>query len=86
MISLLLLFCPDMLDLDKRRQVEEMQLKNMILLQKYLDKKYKLIYEASFISQIFRHESSPATSVNRLTSAVECLGKCKELRQIFAQD
>ena len=86
MISLLLLFCPDMLDLDKRRQVEEMQLKNMILLQKYLDKKYKLIYEDSFICQIFRHESSPATSVSRLTSAVQCLGKCKELHQIFAHD
>ena len=41
LFSLLLLFCPNLLDLDERRNVEEMQLKYLILLQKYLNKKYK---------------------------------------------
>ena len=41
LLSLLLLFCPDLLDLEERRRVEEMQLKYLIVLQKYLNKKYQ---------------------------------------------
>ena len=36
LVSLVLLFCPDMLDLVERRRVEEIQLKFATLLQKYL--------------------------------------------------
>ena len=36
LVSLVLLFCPDMLDLVERRRVEETQLHFATLLQKYL--------------------------------------------------
>ena len=39
LVSLVLLFCPDMLDLVERRRVEETQLKFATLLQKYLNDK-----------------------------------------------
>ena len=39
LVSLVLLFCPDMLDLVERRRVEDCQLKFTTLLQKYLTNK-----------------------------------------------
>ena len=39
LVSLVLLFCPDMLDLVERRRVEDCQLKFATLLQKYLSNK-----------------------------------------------
>ena len=39
LVSLVLLFCPDMLDLVERRRVEDCQLKFATLLQKYLTNK-----------------------------------------------
>ena len=39
LLSLAILFCPDMLDLMDRWTVEEMQHKFVVLLQKYLNKK-----------------------------------------------
>ena len=39
LLSLVLLFCPDMLDLMERRRVEEIQTKFAVLLQKYLNTK-----------------------------------------------
>ena len=39
LLSLVLLFCPDMIDLVERRRVEEIQLKFATLLQKYLNHK-----------------------------------------------
>ena len=39
LLSLVLLFCPDMIDLVERRRVEEIQLKFATLLQKYLNQK-----------------------------------------------
>ena len=41
LLSLVLLFCPDMIDLVDRRRVEEIQLKFATLLQKYLNQKYE---------------------------------------------
>ena len=39
LISLLLLFCPDLLDLKERTKVEEIQTKFAVLLQNYLNQK-----------------------------------------------
>ena len=39
LLCLVLLFCPDMLNLLERRRVEEIQLKFALLLQKYLNHK-----------------------------------------------
>jgi hypothetical protein len=39
LVSLLLLFCPDLLDLKERTKVEEIQTKFAVLLQKYLNQK-----------------------------------------------
>ena len=39
LLSLAILFCPDMLDLMDRRTVGEIQHKFVVLLQKYLNKK-----------------------------------------------
>ena len=39
LLSMVLLFCPDMIDLLERRRVEEIQLKFATLLQKYLNQK-----------------------------------------------
>ena len=39
LVSLLLLFCPDLLDLKERRKVEEIQTKFAVLLQNYLNQK-----------------------------------------------
>ena len=39
LLSLTILFCPDMLDLVHRRTVEEIDTKFVLLLQKYLNKK-----------------------------------------------
>ena len=36
LLSLTILFCPDMLDLTERKKVEQFQLKFAILLQKYI--------------------------------------------------
>jgi len=69
LLSLILLFCPDMLDLVNRRQVEDTQLKYLVLLQKYLDR---------------RHQAAPATAVSRLGAAVDCMLRCKQLHVIFS--
>ena len=39
LLSLAILFCPDMLDLTERRKVENIQLSFAVLLQKYLKQK-----------------------------------------------
>jgi hypothetical protein len=39
LLSMVLLFCPDMIDLLESRRVEEIQLKFATLLQKYLNQK-----------------------------------------------
>jgi len=69
LFSLILLFCPDMLDLVNRRQVEDTQLKYLVLLQKYLDR---------------RHQANPAIAVSRLGAAVDCMLRCKQLHRIFS--
>ena len=39
LLSLVILFCPDMMDLVDRKKVEEIQLKFAVLLQSYLNHK-----------------------------------------------
>jgi len=68
LVSLVLLFCPDMLDLVERRRVEETQLKFATLLQKYLNNK---------------HSSDPEAARSRFTSGMLLVSKCKELQNII---
>jgi len=64
LLSLVLLFCPDMIDLVERRRVEEIQLKFATLLQKYLNQK---------------HMTEPRVSVSRFASGLNLVTKCKEV-------
>lgn len=64
LLSLVLLFCPDMLDLVERRRVEEIQLKFATLLQKYLNHK---------------HLTEPRLAVSRFASGLNLVSKCKEV-------
>merc|ERR1712106_279139 len=64
LLSLLLLFCPDMIDLVERTRVEEIQLKFAMLLQKYLNQK---------------HQTEPRVSVSRFASALNLVTKSKEV-------
>merc|ERR1719430_823095 len=64
LLSLVLLFCPDMIDLVERRRVEEIQLKFATLLQKYLNHK---------------HLTEPRLAVSRFASGLNLVNKCKEV-------
>jgi len=67
LISLLLLFCPDSLNLTERNMVEDIQLKFATLLQKYLN---------------YKHGSDKDLARNRFTSGMLLVSKCKELHSI----
>merc|ERR1719508_603942 len=67
LLSLVLLFCPDMLDLLERRRVEEIQTKFAVLLQKYINQ---------------RHQTEPRVSVSRFASGLNLITKCKEMHQM----
>jgi len=69
LLCLILLFCPDMLDLLERRRVEEIQLKFALLLQKYLNHK---------------HHAEPRVSVSRFACGLNLVSKCKEVHRIVA--
>jgi len=64
LISLVLLFCPDLLDLQERRVVEDIQAKFAVLLHKYLKKK---------------HRGSPHTATLTFASRLGLINKSKEL-------
>lgn len=64
LVSLVLLFCPDLLDLQERRLVEDTQAKFAVLLHKYLKKK---------------HLSSPYTATQQFASRLSLINKSKEL-------
>jgi len=63
LVSLVLLFCPDMLDLVERRRVEDCQLKFATLLQKYLNDKHKL---------------EPSVAVSRFAGGMLLVTRCRE--------
>jgi len=63
LVSLVLLFCPDMLDLIERRRVEDFQLKFATLLQKYLNDKHKL---------------EPNVAVSRFAGGMLLVTRCRE--------
>jgi len=63
LVSLVLLFCPDMLDLVERRRVEETQLKFATLLQKYLNDKHRL---------------EPGVAVSRFAAGMLLVSRCRE--------
>jgi len=63
LVSLLLLFCPDELDLFERRRVEKLQEKFATLLQKYL---------------YYKHQSEPKVALSRFTSSLLLVSRCKE--------
>jgi len=63
LVSLVLLFCPDMLDLIERRRVEDFQLKFATLLQKYLNDKHKL---------------EPSVAVSRFAGGMLLVTRCRE--------
>jgi len=67
LVSLVLLFCPDMLDLVERRKVENAQLKFATLLQRYLRHK---------------HSSSPDTARTRFASSTMLITKCRLLHRM----
>jgi len=69
LLCLVLLFCPDMLNLLERRRVEEIQLKFALLLQKYLNHK---------------HQAEPKVSVSRFACGLNLVSKCKEVYRIVA--
>merc|ERR1719150_1968139 len=71
LVSLVLLFCPDMLDLIERRRVEDCQLKFATLLQKYLSNK---------------HSADPEVARSRFTSGMQLVTKCKELHAIISNN
>ena len=54
LISLVLLFCPDLLDLQERRVVEDIQTKFAVLLHKYLKKRsvFSLIFSRSLLHTV----------------------------------
>ena len=52
LLCLILLFCPDMLDLLERRRVEEIQQKFALLLQKYLNHKYRNFFYYLLLTQL----------------------------------
>lgn len=67
LMSLVLLFSPDMLNLLERRRVEEIQTKFAVLLQKYLNQ---------------RHQTEPRVAVSRFASGLNLLTKCKEMHNM----
>eukprot|EP00092_Neocalanus_flemingeri_P041907 GFUD01045641.1.p1 GENE.GFUD01045641.1~~GFUD01045641.1.p1 ORF type:complete len:476 (-),score=149.67 GFUD01045641.1:139-1566(-) len=69
LISFVLLFCPDMLDLLERRRMEEIQTKFAVLLHKYLNQ---------------RHQEELHVSVSRFASGLNLVIKCKEMHQMVA--
>jgi len=71
LVSLVLLFCPDMLDLVERRRVEDCQLKFATLLQKYLTNK---------------HSADQEVARSRFTSGMQLVTKCKELHNIISSN
>jgi hypothetical protein len=71
LVSLVLLFCPDMLDLVERRRVEDCQLKFATLLQKYLSNK---------------HSADQEVARSRFTSGMQLVTKCKELHNIISSN
>merc|ERR1712130_958162 len=71
LVSLVLLFCPDMLDLVERRRVEDCQLKFATLLQKYLTNK---------------HSADQEVARSRFTSGMQLVTKCKELHSIISNN
>jgi len=62
--TLVLLFCPDLLDLSDRRRVEDIQTKFAVLLHKYLKKK---------------HRASSHTATSQFASRLNLISKSKEL-------
>lgn len=71
LVSLVLLFCPDMLDLVDRIKVEDTQLHFATLLQKYLNNK---------------HRSEPEVARSRFANGMQLVIKCKELHTIITNN
>lgn len=67
LVSLLLLFSPDTLDLAERRRVEDIQLKFATLLQKYL---------------YYKHQSEPRLALSRFTSSLLLVTRCREFSNL----
>merc|ERR1712154_396131 len=67
LLSLLILFCPDMLDLVERGKVEEIQLKFAVLLQNFLNHK---------------NPTDLCLARNKFTKGMLVINKCKEMVMI----
>jgi len=70
LLSLLILFCPDMLDLVERGKVEEIQLKFAVLLQNFLNHK---------------NPTDLCLARNKFTKGMLVINKCKEMVMIGRQ-
>jgi len=64
LLSLVILFCPDMMDLVERKKVEEIQLKFAVLLQSYLNHK---------------HPTELCLARNKFTKGMLVINKCNEM-------
>lgn len=71
LVTLVILFCPDMLNLIDRKRVEETQLKFATLLHKYLNNK---------------HLSEPEVARSRFANGMQLVTKCKELNVLITNN
>merc|ERR1712168_787363 len=67
LLSLVILFCPDMMDLVERKKVEEIQLKFAVLLQSYLNHK---------------HPTDLCLARNKFTKGMLVINKCNEMAML----